>query len=126
MQTVALSSNAQDDSVILSSAVAKIADLWGFTNEKLGAILGLSSATISRMRSGKSMLEPRTKSFEAGQVLLRLFRSLDALVGSDDLAARAWLSAPNIDLASRPLDLIERFQGLLLVCDYVDDYRARV
>ncbi len=78
------------------------------------------------MRAGKSELDPASKSFEAGQFLLRLFRSLDALLGSDDLAARAWLATPNLDLEARPLELIDSFKGLMTVCDYVDAHRARV
>lgn len=114
------------DDRILTSAIAKIADFWGLSNAKLGAILGLSAATVSRLRSGGSTLDPASKSFEAGQYLLRLFRSLDALLGSDDVAVRSWLKATNLDLDARPLDLIDSFKGLMTVCDYVDAHRARV
>ncbi len=115
-----------DDGKVLTTAIARIGELWGFTNAKLGAVLGLSEATVSRLRSGKTALDPASKSFEAGQFLLRLFRSLDALLGSDDMAARAWLATPNVDLEARPADLIESFAGLITVCDYVDAHRARV
>jgi uncharacterized protein (DUF2384 family) len=116
----------RSDAELLSSAMTRIADLWKFSNAKLGAILGLSSATTSRLRSGKSLLDPASKSFEAGQFLLRLFRGLDALMGSDDDASRRWLATPNLDLDARPLDLIDSFKGLITVCDYVDAHRARV
>ena len=96
------------------------------TNAKLGAVLGLSAATVSRLRSGQAKLDPASKSFEAGQFLLRLFRSLDALLGSDDQAARSWLATRNLDLGARPIDLIDSFKGLITVCDYVDAHRARV
>lgn len=89
-------------------------------------MLGLSPATASRLRSGKAELDPASKSFEAGQFLLRLFRSLDALLSSDDLSARAWLATPNLDLDARPIELIDSFRGLMMVCDYVDAHRARV
>ena len=89
-------------------------------------MLGLSPATASRLRSNQTKLDPVSKSFEAGQFLVRLFRSLDALMGSDDAAARSWLNAANLDLESRPTDLIDSFKGLIKVCDYVDAYRARV
>ena len=115
-----------DDERVLTSAVGRIAAFWGLSNAKLGTILGLSSATVSRLRSGQSRLDGASKAFEAAQHLLRLFRSLDALLGSDDDAARRWLSSPNLDLDARPIDLIERFRGLMTVCDYVDDHRARV
>lgn len=80
----------------------------------------------SRLKKGQSLLDPASKSFEAGQFLLRLFRGLDALMGSDDEASRRWLATANLDLEARPLDLIDSFKGLITVCDYVDAHRARV
>lgn len=112
------------DAQVFSTAMARIADLWGFSNTKLGAVLGLSPATVSRMRSGRAVLDPASKAFEAGQYLLRLFRGLDALMGGDEDASRRWLSTRNIDLDARPLDLIDSFSGLTAVCDYVDGYRV--
>ena len=116
----------EGDGKVLTTAIARIAEFWGLTNAKLGAVLGLSQATVSRLRSGRSELDPASKSFEAGQFLLRLFRSLDALLGSDDQAARSWLATRNLDLGARPIDLIDSFKGLIAVCDYVDAHRARV
>ena len=125
MATLPADLEAEDDRV-LTAAVSRIADFWGLTNAKLGAVLGLSAATVSRLRSGQAKLDPASKSFEAGQFLLRLFRSLDALLGSDDQAARSWLATRNLDLGARPIDLIDSFKGLITVCDYVDAHRARV
>ncbi|TIX51503.1 MbcA/ParS/Xre antitoxin family protein [Alteraurantiacibacter aquimixticola] len=115
-----------DDGKLLTSAIARIAEFWGLTNAKLGSVLGLSAATVSRLRSGKAELDPASKSFEAAQFLLRLFRSLDAMLGSDDMAARAWLATRNVDLDAKPIDLVDSFKGLMTVCDYVDAHRARV
>ena len=67
----------EGDGKVLTNAISRIAEFWGLTNAKLGSILGLSQATVSRLRAGKSELDPASKSFEAGQFLLRLFRSLD-------------------------------------------------
>ena len=111
---------------ILSEAVVRVAGCWQLTNEQLGAILGLSSATASRLRSGGFQLDRSGKAFELGQYLIRLFRSLDALMGSDDRAAISWLKTANLDLAARPIDLIRSIRGLCDVTDYVDDYRAQV
>jgi uncharacterized protein (DUF2384 family) len=126
MMVTPVPNRIDDDSRILSVAVCRVADLWGLSNAKLGAVLGLSPATASRLRNNQTKLDPASKSFEAGQFLIRLFRSLDALMGSDDAAARSWLNSPNLDLEARPTDLLDSFKGLIKVCDYVDAYRARV
>lgn len=123
---VALANATLDKGVTLSAAVARIAEFWNLSNSKLGTILGLSAPTISRMKRGEATLDPASKSFEAGQFLVRLFRSLDAMLGSDDAAARRWLDTQNLDLDAKPIDEIDTMRGLIAVCDYVDFYRARV
>ena len=115
-----------DSSKVLTSAVTRIADFWDLSNARLGTVLGVSPATASRLRSGRAVLDPASKSFEAGQFLLRLFRSLDALLGSDDAAAKRWLATENVDLGAKPIECVETMRGLIEVCDYVDFYRARV
>lgn len=115
-----------DENRVLTQAVNRIAGCWKLTNEQLGAILGLSPATASRLRAGGYELDRTSKAFELGQYLVRLFRSLDALMGSDDHAAMSWLRSPNLDLEGRPIDLIRSIRGLGDVTHYVDDYRAQV
>lgn len=114
------------DGVLVAKAVQRIADFWGLTNEGLGEILGLSGSTASRLRNGSWHFQPATKSFELAQYLMRLFRSLDSMMGSDDLAARSWLESENQELGGKPIELIRTIRGLSDVADYVDDYRARV
>lgn len=123
---VALVELTRERAGALSAAVTRVADFWGFSNAKLATILGLSPATVSRLRAGSTLLDPASKSFEAGQFLLRLFRSLDALLGSDDAAAKGWLETLNLDLGARPVERLDTMRGLIEVCDYVDFYRARV
>ena len=122
----ALASPEPDRATALSAAIVRIAGFWALSNAKLGVILGLSAPTVSRLKRGTTELDPASKSFEAGQFLLRLFRSLDALLGSDDAAAKRWLDTLNLDLAAKPIDKIDTIRGLIELCDYVDFYRARV
>ena len=114
------------ESAVLSKAVANAARLWGLSNELLGKIIGVSGPTASRLRSGSWQLERGTKPFELAQYFVRLFRSLDSLMGSDDQASLSWLKSRNADLDGRPIDLILTIRGLLQVADYLDDFRAQV
>jgi uncharacterized protein (DUF2384 family) len=122
----ALANAAPDRGSTLTAAIARVAEFWGLSNAKLGTILGVSAPTVTRLKQGTASLDPASKSFEAGQFLLRLFRSLDAMLGSDDAAAKRWLTTPNLDLGGKPIDEIDTMRGLITVCDYVDFYRARV
>jgi uncharacterized protein (DUF2384 family) len=114
------------EGVVLSEAVARIASFWKLTNAEIGRVLGISGPTASRLRSGSYRLERGLKPFELAQFLVRLFRGLDATMGSDDAAAARWLRTANEDLGGRPVDLIQTVRGLTDVADYVDDFRARV
>lgn len=114
------------DERVLTVAVSRAADFWDITNSTLGAIIGVSSPTASRLRSGQKTLTRGTKPFELSQYFVRLFRSLDALTGSDDKSAISWLATENSDLGGRPIDLIKTVKGLGEVSNYVDDFRARV
>jgi uncharacterized protein (DUF2384 family) len=114
------------ESAVLSKAVSNAARLWSLSNETLGKIIGVSGPTASRLRTGSWQLERGTKPFELAQYFVRLFRSLDALTGSDDKASVSWLKTRNSDLDGRPIDLIVTIRGLFDVADYVDDFRARV
>ncbi len=122
----ALPARDPDASRVLGEAIARIAAFWQLSNARLGAIIGLSAPTVSRLRSGTYRLEPGSKPFELAQHLLRLFRSLDSWLGADDAAARSWLATPNLDLGAAPIDLIASVRGLLRTSDYVDALRARV
>ncbi|HJP69838.1 MAG TPA: antitoxin Xre/MbcA/ParS toxin-binding domain-containing protein [Sphingomicrobium sp.] len=115
-----------DEERVLTAAVSRAANLWDLTNANLGRIIGVSAPTASRLRSGQKYLLRGTKPFELGQYFVRLFRSLDALTGSDDQSAISWLSTENKDLGGRPIDLIMTVKGLAEVSNYVDDFRARV
>ena len=111
---------------VLSRAIARLAGFWQLTNAQLAKIIGVSPATASRLRSGAWQLEPGSKPLELSQYLVRLFRSLDAMMGSDDAASISWLRAENLDLGARPIDLVQTVSGLMDVCNYVDDFRAHI
>ena len=78
------------------------------------------------MRSGRYQLEPGSKPFELALLFVRLFRSLDAIVGGDDKVARAWLQNDNRTLAGAPAQKIRTISGLVDVLAYLDARRALV
>jgi hypothetical protein len=114
------------EAAILTKAVMRAADLLDLTNVALAKTLGLSPATVSRLRSGKYILHAQTKEFELATLFVRLFRSLDAITGSDDLASRSWLRATNRAFQARPIDRMASVTGLVDVIAYLDASRAPV
>ncbi|MET0204912.1 MAG: MbcA/ParS/Xre antitoxin family protein, partial [Casimicrobiaceae bacterium] len=67
----------------------------------------------------------RAKEWELAVLLVRLFRSLDALWGHGD-AARAWLDSENTALGAAPADLLPSVAGLVRVVTYLDNARGRL
>ncbi len=74
----------------------------------LADIIGVSAATMSRIASGQKALEHSSKPWQLAVLFVRLYRALDAIVGSDDTAARVWLRSANRALGGVPLDLDSR------------------
>lgn len=113
------------EAAVLTKAATRTAEFLGLTSAELARTIGLSEASVSRLRSGRFELSPGTKPFELAVLLVRLYRGLDSLMG-DDLASRSWLRARNVALEGRPLDMIQTVAGLVNVIQYLDSRRARV
>jgi hypothetical protein len=110
---------------VLARAVLQAADRLGLRNKHLAAVLGTSEASVSRLSAGRG-LEPHSKEGELALLFLRLFRSLDALVGGDDAKARAWLHADNTHVRGVPAERIRTVEGLVDVVQYLDAMRGRL
>jgi hypothetical protein len=116
---------APDPATVLTKAVLAAARRLGLRNRELARILGASEASVSRLSSGRT-IAPVSKEGELALLVLRLFRSLDALVGGEDAKARAWLHADNIHLGGVPAERIKRVEGLVDVVQYLDAMRGRI
>ena len=110
--------------VVVTKSVMRAAARLDLPNRIVAAALGVSEATVSRMGAGAYQLEPGSKPYELAVLLLRLFRSLDAIVGGDVAVARAWLRNQNTALGAAPISLIESVMGLVNVVAYLDHRRA--
>jgi uncharacterized protein (DUF2384 family) len=115
---------ASSDARVIAKATLRAADRLAVTSKSLARIIGVSEATVSRLRKGDVSLD--RKPFELAVEFVRLYRSLDAVVGGDDAVAGSWLKNHNTALDGRPIDLIETVAGLANVIQYLDARRALV
>jgi hypothetical protein len=109
---------------VLTKALLRAAQLLELPGAVLARILGVSEASVSRLASGTRTIDPKSKEGELALLLVRVYRSLDALVGTDATQRKAWLHSHNRALNSRPAELIERADGLVTVVAYLDAMRA--
>jgi transcriptional regulator with XRE-family HTH domain len=117
---------AADAGEVLSRATVRAARNLAVAQADLAQVIGVSGATLSRLANGRKALEPGSKPWQLASLFVRLFRSLDAIVGSDDSAAQSWLRSDNTALGGVPLTLIRDPAGLVRTVDYLDAARARL
>lgn len=108
--------------VVVTKAVRRAAQKLGLTHAQLAEVLGVSASTVSRLESTPLS---RPKAVELALLLIRVYRSLIGVVGTDEAAAQ-WLAAENSYLQGRPVDLLQRVEGLTQTLGYLDAMRARV
>lgn len=111
-------------SVVLTKAVLRAAERLGLNGAQLGRTLGLSSATLTRMRRGEYHLKEGAKEYELAALLVRAYRSLDAIAGGDAKVVRHWMRNENAVLGGAPIDKISAIAGLTDVIAYLDARRA--
>jgi len=114
------------DGAVVTKAALRAAGRLGLSNRVLSRVLGLSEASVSRMGTGSFVLSTGDKPFELALMFVRLFRSLDAIVGGDDEAARGWMESQNTALGGVPKEMIQTLPGLVNVVGYLDARRALV
>lgn len=108
---------------VLTRAAMRAADRLGLAQKDLATVLGISPSTVSRF--GQRPLDPRSKEGELAVLFVRLFRSLDAMVGGQDEAARSWMHAENSHLGGPPARLVQTVTGLVHVLEYLDAMRGK-
>ena len=112
--------------LVLTKSLLRAAQLLELSSASLARILGVSEASVSRLVSGARTIDPQSKEGELALLLVRVYRSLDALVGTDASQRKAWLHGPNRALGAKPAELIQRADGLVAVVNYLDAMRAPV
>lgn len=112
-----------DPSVVLTKAVLNAAERLALRQRDLALMLGSSEASVSRLYRSRT-LDPDSKEGELGLLFLRVYRSLDTVVGGSDSAATAWLHAHNSHLGGVPADRLQTVEGLVDVVRYLDAVRG--
>ncbi len=110
----------------LTAAVCRAADLLDVSQAELAAVLGVSAATVSRMKTGGYLLQPDRKEWQLAALFVRLFRSLDSITGGRDEQSRAWLRSHNHALRAEPASLLPQLESFVRVVQYLDASRARI
>ncbi len=117
---------APHGAAVLTKAMGRAAAALGLHQRSTAKIIGVSEATMSRIFTGKATLDPDAKEGELALLLVRMFRSLDALMGGSEAKVRAWLLATNAHLGGVPAERIQTVEGLVHVTQYLDAMRGKL
>jgi uncharacterized protein (DUF2384 family) len=112
-------------SAVLSKAVARAAERLDVSKSLLAKVLGVSPPTVTRLYTGQYLLDQNRKEWDFALLFVRVFRSLDSIVG-DESTARKWLASENKSLNAKPIELIRNTEGLVRVVQYLDASRGLV
>lgn len=115
----------QERAQILTKAVHRVADSLGLNHRDLAQVLGISEATVSRFGRGRVIPYP-SKEGELAALLVRLYRSLDAIVGGQPDKAQRWFRAENTHLNGIPAKRVQTVEGLVDVIHYLDAMRGKL
>ena len=96
------SKGPQSDAVLVADALLRASNRLAIAKKALSQIVGLSESSLSRLR--KKDFELDGKSLELAILFIKMYRSLHAIVSSDDTAAAAWLKNMNATLGAAPLE----------------------
>lgn len=113
-----------DPGVVLAKATARASQFLGMNGVMLAKTLGLSEPTVSRILKAEKPIDPMSKEGELALLLVRVYRSLDALVGTDDGKRQLWMTGFNKALGGIPLQMVQRVDGLVATLSYLDAMRA--
>ena len=113
-----------DPALVLAKAAGRATGLLGLSGAALARVIGMSEPTVSRVLRGERPIDPASKEGELAALLVRVYRSLDALVGNDAAQRIAWMTSFNRDLGGVPRELIQTAQGLVATLSYLDGMRA--
>jgi transcriptional regulator with XRE-family HTH domain len=111
---------------VLTRALLRAARMLGLSQKETARIVGVSPASLSRLATGTRPLDPESKEGECALLLIRVFRSLDALLGGRETDVRAWFHAENAHLGGVPAERVASITGLVSVAEYLDAMRGKL
>jgi uncharacterized protein (DUF2384 family) len=125
--TLATSANLDQQDAVLTKAIVRLASTYGLKGKELSQIIGISEASATRLSKSERLISEKTKEGELALLLIRLYRSLNALVGDEPAKAKAWLESPNHYFSTiPPIECIKSVEGLIEVVNYLDAMRGKI
>ncbi len=105
----------------LTKAYLNAGKALGLTQEDLGTVIGRDRTLFSR-----GGIDPESKAGELALLLIRVYRSLFALVGAEADDLKHWMRTENLHTGGIPKEQVKSVSGLVHVVEYLDAMRGRI
>ncbi|MBN7797673.1 antitoxin Xre/MbcA/ParS toxin-binding domain-containing protein [Parahaliea mediterranea] len=116
----------RSDQEIVTTALLEAGSYLGLTLAQLATVVGVSVATMKNYSRGSACLS-NDKATELALGLVRVYRSLYAIVGGNREQMQHWMRTANSHLRdTAPADLVATYEGLAMVNHYLDGMRGRL
>ena len=121
-----LNNMLHQEEAVLTKAVNNLVKFYSLTGKDISKIIGISESGASRLGQGNKLISPHTKEGEMALLLLRIYRSLNAMVGNNHEKAKFWLNSQNKNFRNKPLEEMKTIPGLIAVLNYLDAMRGKL
>ncbi len=105
---------------VLGKAVLNAGQEMGLTQTEISAIVGRDRTSIATRG-----IDPQSKSGELALLVVRIYRSLFALLGGESKNIKHWIHTENHHIGGIPSSEITKTTGLVRVVEYLDAIRGK-
>lgn len=112
------------EETVLAKAVVRAAERLRIAQKDLAEILGVSASSVSRLCAAGRGISPGDAEGQRALHFLRIYRSLDGLLGGEQDKMCAWLRSENKHLGGVPAQLVKNMVGMVHVAEYLDAMRG--
>jgi hypothetical protein len=109
-----------DKSDVLGRSLFAAGSELGLNRTDVGKIIGRDRTSIER-----NGVDPDTKAGELALLLIRIYRSLYALMGGDRENMLHFMRTVNRGTGGLPAEQLHDVPGLVAVCEYLDAMRGK-
>ncbi len=109
-----------DAGKVLTVATLRATAALQLSDDELAQVIGLERQEIEPLRLGQRVIPVNSGAGLRCQMLVRLFRALEHLVGGDQEKCRQWLRDRNKAAGGVPAEVMATPDGLRQVAEYLE------
>ena len=109
-----------DPAKVLTVAALRAGAALQLSDDELAQVIGVEKHAIVHFKIGQEMISVNSGAGLRCQMLIRMFRALEHLVGGDQEMCRQWLRSHNETAGGDPAEVIANPDGLRQITEYLE------